>query len=379
MSNSVFIGCACVGYGNTVKDCTVNEIRFVIKTNIHSAHNWEWVDKSLASKTKMIINIESHTRGWSKGWESEANLRVFTESILTTLISKAYKSYGITLGKLKRFCRLTFDNEADEIYSPYEYGYYLDIFHSQVAGRFDIGAGNFSNNRKDYYEYICRVHKTSFNILDIHMQTGWETKSKIAENAKWYRDLATKYVKCISCTEANDTRNNIWTASGFDILHYQLVKAIEIGCEDFCTIFIKQPDDGRYANQSFIRNNGSKSSYWDSFKKMIADNKPNPIPEPIIIKEEDMELKLLGLNHIRKGQQIKWLQDILLNDYKVPNPGGIDGKLGTMTDKQIRDYQEEKELKIDGIVGENTTMKLINESSDPKKWMRNLIIYMAYE
>ncbi|MBA7519134.1 hypothetical protein ES705_11209 [subsurface metagenome] len=377
---SIFIGSSCCGYGNTVSDCTVNEIRFVIKTDIHSAHNWEWVDRSLASRTKMIINIESHTRGWNKGWESEANLRSFTEEILTTLIAKAYNNYGITLGKLKRFCRLTFDNEANEIYSPYEYGYYLDIFYSQVAGRFDIGAGNFGNNRKDYFEYICRVHKTSFSILDIHMQNGWETKSKIAENAKWYRELATKYVKRISCTEANDTRNNIWTASGFGILHYQLVKAIEIGAEDFCMIFIKQPDDGSYANQSFIRNNGSKSPYWDSFKKMIGDNKPVPIIiEPIIISEEDMELKLLGLNHTRKGQQVKWLQDILLNDYKVPNSGGIDGKLGEMTDKQIRDYQEEKELKIDGIVGENTTMKLINESSDPKKWMRNLIIYMSYE
>ena len=92
-----------------------------------------------------------------------------------------------------------------------------------------------------------------------------------------------------------------------------------------------------------------------------------------------MELKLLGLAYTKTGQQVKWLQDILLNDYKVPNPGGIDGKLGSLTDKQIRDYQEEKELKIDGIVGEQTTMKLINESSNPKKWIINLQIYMAYE
>jgi len=371
----IYIGGSCVGYGNTTPDTTVNEIRFV--QDERPPINWNAVDMSLRNRIKMIINLSSYGNGTNRGWHSEANLRTFTEKILTILISKA-SNYGITLGKLKRFCRLTFDNEANEIYSPYEYGYYLDIFYSQVAGRFDVGAGNFGNNRKDYFEYICRVHKTSFNILDIHMQTGWETKSKIAENAKWYRELATKYVKRISCTEANDTRNNIWTASGFDILHYQLVKAIEIGCEDFCVIFIKQPDDGNYANQSFIRNDGSKSPYWDSFKKMIADNKPAPIPE-FIIEEEDMELKLLGLNHTRKGQQVKWLQDILLNDYKVPNLGGIDGKLGEMTDQQIRDYQEEKELAVDGIVGENTTMKLINESSDPKKWMRNLIIYMAYE
>ncbi|GAH82258.1 unnamed protein product, partial [marine sediment metagenome] len=197
---SIFIGGSCVIYGDTTPDTTVNEIRFV--QDERPPINWNAVDMSLTNKIKMIINLSSYGNGHNRGWHNEANLRTFTESVLTTLISKAYNNYGITLGKLKRFCRLTFDNEANEIYSPYEYGYYLDIFYSQVASRFDIGAGNFGNNRKDYYEYICRVHKTSFNILDIHMQNGWETKSKIAENAKWYRDLATKYVKCISCTEA---------------------------------------------------------------------------------------------------------------------------------------------------------------------------------
>lgn len=375
---SIFIGSSCCGYGNTVSDCTVNEIRFVIKTDIHSAHNWEWVDKSLASRTKMIINIESHTRGWSGGWESEANLRSFTESILTTLIAKAYNNYGITLGKLKRFCRLTFDNEANEIYSPYDYGRYLDIFYSQVAGRFDVGAGNFGNNRKDYYEYICRVHKTSFNILDIHMQTGWETKSKIAENAKWYRELATKYVKRISCTEANDTRNNIWTADGFGILHYQLVKAIEMGCEDFCTIFIKQPDDGKYANQSFIRNNGSKSPYWDSFKKMIADNKPIEI-KPIILGDEDMKLKVLQLNS--RGNQVRWLQEILEEEYHFENTGGYDGIYGAKTYDQVKAYQTANGLVPDGIIGKLTTFNLIMKANyrTPEFWKTKLQVYMAYE
>jgi len=376
---SIYMGGSCIGYGDTTIDTTVNEIRFVIKTDIHSAHNWEWVDKSLANKTKMIINIESHTRGWSKGWESEANLRSFTESILTTLIAKAYNNYGITPGKLKKFCRLTFDNEANEIYSPYEYGYYLDIFYSQVAGRFDIGAGNFGNNRKDYYEYICRVHKTSFNILDIHMQSGWETKSKIVENAKWYRELATKYVKRISCTEANDTRNNIWTASGFDILHYQLVKAIEIQCEDFCMIFIKQPDDNKYANQSFIRNNGSKSPYWDSFKKMIIDNKPEPIPEPIIESEEEMKLKILQKGS--KGNQVRWLQEILEEEYGFENEGGYDGIYGTKTYEQVKAYQTANELVPDGKIGKLTTFNLIVRATNcvSNYWFKKLQIYMAYE
>jgi len=364
---SIFIGGSCIGYGNTTPDTTVNEIRFVIKTDIHSAHNWEWVDKSLASRTKMIINIESHTRGWSKGWESEANLRRFTEEILTTLIAKAYNNYGITLGKLKKFCRLTFDNEANEIYSPYEYGYYLDIFYSQVGGRFDIGAGNFGNNRKDYFEYICRVHKTSFNIIDIHNQNGWETKSKIAENAKWYRELATKYGKRISCTEANDTRNNIWTADGFGILHYQLVKAIEIGCEDFCTIFIKQPDDGKYANQSFIRNNGSKSPYWNSFKKMITDNKPKSIPEPIIERKDGMIIQTQTINNYER--YLANLENELLWKLGYLKKEDITWSITQKTVDALKEFQTNivnkyPNIIIDGKCGRQTFRYLIQEIPD---------------
>lgn len=370
---STFIGDSCGGWSSTTPDTTVNEIRFVQSTR-HDPICWNIVEMSLTHRIKMIINVDSYGDGTNRGWHSEANLRVFTEAILNQLIHRAYM-HGISYSQLKRFCRFTLDNEANEIYSPYSYGYYLDIFHSQIAGRFDIGAGNFGNNRKDYYEYICRVHQTSFNVLDIHMQAGWETKSKIRDNAKWYRELATKYGKRLSCTEANPTTNDIWTAGGFDILHYQLKKAIEIGCEDFCLVFIKMDrDQPKYKKLSFIYR-GQVNPYWNSFKQIIKDNKPIEI-KPIIISEEDMILKVLQKGS--KSNQVKWLQDILLNDYHVPNPGGIDGIFGNQTDKQVRDYQEKKELVIDGKVGVNTTMKLVNESSDPKKWMRNLIIYMAY-
>jgi len=373
---SIYIGGSCVGWGSTTLDTTVNEIRFVQSTRHHPI-DWNTVEMSLANKIKMIINIDSYGDGHNRGWHSEFNLRNFTEEIITELLRRSNNS-GITHNQLRKFCRLTFDNEANEIYSPHSYGLYLDIFYNQVNGRFDVGAGNFGNNRTDYYEYILQNHRNSFEILDIHLQNGFETLTKIDQNIGWYGGMAKQYGKRISCTEANDTNNNLWSDYGYMILKHQLEKAKEIGCEDFCMVFIKMDRESPNYRKISFNYHGDVNPRWNKFKRLIKDNKPIPIPEPII-EEEDMKLELLGLNYVKKGQQVKWLQDILLNDYQVPNPGGIDGKLGSMTDKQIRDYQEEKELEIDGIVGEQTTMKLINESSDPKKWMRNLQVYMAYE
>ena len=90
-----------------------------------------------------------------------------------------------------------------------------------------------------------------------------------------------------------------------------------------------------------------------------------------------MKLKVLQFGS--KGNQVKWLQKILLIDYEVPNPGGIDGSFGKLTEQQVKDWQEEKEIKIDGKVGLETTTKMLEESSDPKKWMRLLQILIAYE
>jgi len=374
---STFIGDACGGWSSTTPDTTVNEIRFVQSTR-HDPISWNIVEMSLANRIKMIINVDSYGDGTNCGWHSEANLRTFTEAILNQLIHRAYM-HGISYSQLKRFCRFTLDNEANEIYSPYSYGYYLDIFHSQVNGRFDIGAGNFGNNRKDYYEYICRVHQTSFNVLDIHMQAGWETKSKIRDNAKWYRELATKYGKRLSCTEANDTNNNIWTADGFDILHYQLKKAIEIGCEDFCMVFIKMDrDQPKYKKLSFIYR-GQVNPYWETFKQMIKDNKPVPnIIEPIIMGDDDMILVTMkrGVKH----PGVRWLQQILEEDYDVANDyGKYDGDFGAATERQVKAYQKKIGVEETGIIRATDVIKIYEESSEPAIWFKRLNVHASYQ
>jgi len=195
--------------------------------------------------------------------------------------------------------------------------------------------------------------------------------------------MATARGKKYIITEGGSWFKSYFSLEGFTVIKNMILKAKYHGYEAVCIVALDN-NGATNPNLGFRRFNYNYSTlletspYWQDFIN-LANREGKKYQSEIIISEEDMELKLLGLAYTKTGQQVKWLQDILLNDYKVPNPGGIDGKLGSMTDKQIRDYQEEKELKVDGIVGEQTTMKLINESSDPKKWIINLQIYMAYE
>jgi len=382
---SIYIGGSCVGWGDTTPDTTVNEIRFV-QSERHHPIDWLAVEMSLANKIKMIINIDSYGDGHNRGWHSEFNLRNFTEEIITELLRRSNNS-GITHNQLRKFCRLTFDNEANEIYSPHSYGLYLDIFYNQVNGRFDVGAGNFGNNRTDYYEYILQNHRNSFEILDIHLQNGFETLTKIDQNIGWYGGMAKQYGKRISCTEANDTNNNLWSDYGYMILKHQLEKAREIGCEDFCMVFIKMDRESPNYRKISFNYHGDVNPHWNKFKRLIADNKPIPIPEPII-EEEDM--KLINLKPGSKGGQVRWLQEILMIEYGYPNDyeNPFDGAYGNFTKEQVLQYQEDNGLNQDGIVGVNTTLDLIFDVDEKPAiarvkstdyWDKRLKILIAFD
>ena len=371
---SIYIGGSCVGWGSTTPDTTVNEIRFV-QSERHHPIDWNTVEMSLANKIKMIINIDSYGDGSDRGWHNELNLRSFTEEIIRELLRRANNS-GINHSYLKKFCRLTFDNEADEIYAKEQYAHYLGIFYSQVNKRFDVGAGNFNGHRTDYHNYICK--NSPFEVIDIHLQKDFETKSKVDKNIYWYRDLAKRYGKRLSCTEANPTSNDIWTPGGFELLHHQLKRSIEIGCEDFCTVFIKQPDEDKYANLSFILNNGKINPYWDKFKKIIKDNKPiQTIPEPIIEGDEDMILVTMKRGVIHPA--VRWLQQILEKDYGVVNDyGKYDGDFGAATERQVIAYQKKIGLEQTGIIRATDVIKIIEDSSDSNLWYKRLTIYASY-
>jgi len=325
---------------------------------------WGVTQKALNNGIYLIFNI-----CWEKEYNpTDEQWRYRVEDVIQKLIS---------YGGNKNNCRITIINEPMGKLTKEKYAHLINIAYSQIRGRFLVGSGNeeflLAQAKGNMYEYI--LNHSNFDILDIHIQGSCLKESGCSKWTNLALNWATSHGKILDCTEAN--YSDVAKESGYKTLLMQLKYAERIGCINFPIVFIGLSNEDKYRWLSFIYNGKVRSPYWNEYKQLMKAKVP--IPEPIIISEEDMELKLLGLNNTRKGQQVKWLQDILLNDYKVPNPGGIDGKLGSMTDKQIRDYQEEKELKVDGIVGEQTTMKLINESSDPRKWMRNLIIYMSYE
>jgi len=97
------------------------------------------------------------------------------------------------------------------------------------------------------------------------------------------------------------------------------------------------------------------------------------------IGEDDMKLYILKIGV--KGNFVRWLQEILEVEYGFENEyhGGWDGDFGTLTEKQVKAYQKEKELPVNGIIEMGIVINLINKSECPDYWMRKLQILMAYE
>ena len=102
----------------------------------------------------------------------------------------------------------------------------------------------------------------------------------------------------------------------------------------------------------------------------------------IIIINEDDDMKLNVLQKGSRGNQVRWLQEILEEEYGYENPGGADGIFGTLTDTQVKEYQTDTGITVDGIVGKQTMFSLIFCSGDHFNvdyWKTKLQIYMAYE
>lgn len=348
---------------------------YVVETRRFLDLHSEWYEiskKCIAEKKFLIVTLCIDKNNKLEYVPSEAQWCNFVEATVLQLLS---------LGANKYNCRIDIINEPRKYISKEKYAEFINIAYNQVRGRLPVGAGCDELIYMDMYQYISS--HTNFNTLVIHIQGACDTEDKTANLTNQALNLAISYKRSIDCNEANYFSINV--DKGYAGLKMNLKYAEKIGCRNFPIVFMNldksafEFNTDRWERLSFFVNSKLHSSYWDDFKNIIETKKPVPNIIKSIIEEEDMKLELLGLNYTKTGQQVKWLQDILLNDYQIPNPGGIDGKLGTLTDKQIRNYQEEKGIKIDGIVGENTTIKLINESSNPEEWMRNLQIYMGYK
>jgi len=361
---SIRIGGGCVGrYALNTKDMSTAEIR-LLQNNEHK-QSWSQIDMCLKNNIFFIVNIDTYMTG-GRWLPNDAQLRAFTEDTVAKLRNR---------GATKKDCRFTWDNEPMEYSDVGNYLHRLEVIHDQLVGRFDLGAGNenmpLGRDKGLYVALAQRQHL--YEVFDIHTQNGFNTNHNIWSNINYYKGLKNQYnIKRISCTEGSAFFK---LPSQYSLLLEQLKACESIGCEDFCFVFadwITNNVENENGMSMCIDGVPKDLAIYNDLVRIVKEKKPI---EPI--EEDDMELVNLKIGS--KNNQVKWLQDILLNEYQVPNPGGIDGAFGPQTDQQVRDYQEEYDLTIDGIVGLNTTMKLINESSDPKKWYRNLVIYVSFK
>jgi len=363
------IGASCVSkFGRYTHDVTVCEIR-----NIVGEENrfWNDVRDCLNHNIYVIVNIDM----WKDGGHyrpNEKDWRIRVDSIVSIMMA-----FDPTATKW----RITIENEPMKYHSKEKYAWYVNLAYDQIKNKRGyrqvlIGAGNEEYDlaiaKDNMYEYICQY--CNFDILDIHIQSSCISPDSIEAKCNFWKDLASRYKKRISCTEANWF--DVATSNGYGMLLKQLIKAEEIGCEDFCMVFIALNSLNNYRWLSFIYDNKCRNwNNWLDFIRIINEKKPKPKPKPI----GDDDMKLTNLKRGSKGNQVLWLQEVLELEYGFENEGGFDGIFGAKTEAQVKEYQRANGLIVDGIVGKQTTADLINNSGNPNYWMRKLQIYMAFE
>ena len=88
----------------------------------------------------------------------------------------------------------------------------------------------------------------------------------------------------------------------------------------------------------------------------------NPFAKPATNVTSEANAKKTGCrNYISKGEAVEWVQyELCKNGYQseIDDCGGIDGDCGSGTVKCIKDFQEKKNLEVDGICGPETRKAL---------------------
>jgi len=103
---------------------------------------------------------------------------------------------------------------------------------------------------------------------------------------------------------------------------------------------------------------------WNKLVQMV-EQYSNNLPEMQPETGEEMKLEILKVGS--RGVKVKYVQESLQDlGYKV---GPIDGIFGNLTEAGVREYQQEHDLKVDGVVGLQTIESLL--TNDPN----NLIFF----
>ncbi|MFA5560052.1 MAG: peptidoglycan-binding domain-containing protein [Methanofastidiosum sp.] len=362
------------------------------------------IGSSCALSIPMVIGYVAETRiltDCSSHWEEVARYCIDNDIylIVTPCINDGYNhakipsneewtkliantcSYLKSIGANHNNTRLSIINEPMKFCTKEKYAELINmavpITHSYG---FKVGAGNeefiTAQARGNMYQYI--LSHCQFDILDIHIQGSCDTKEK----TEYWTNTARSWTdKQIDCTEA--FYSDIGTWNGWQLLLTQLSNAERIGCKNFCNVFNNLDQSAfplntdNWKRLSFCVNGKQRSPYWQDWLKIIEQKAPVPNIINLISEEEDMKLEILRLGS--KGNQVKWLQEILEIEYGFENEGGFDGIYGVKTEAQVKAYQSANRLLVDGKVGKDTIFDLIIKSEMPDYWWKKLLIYMAYE
>ena len=254
---------------------------------------------------------------------------------------------------------------------------------------------NAANARIKHYPTI--MGNDEYNMLDWNYMLDHDTSdilgvhplSSLGYPPNWqtiinWATMATARGKAYMITEGGSWFKQYMTADGWKVIKDTIIKAKELGYLATLIVLLDMNEGDYNPKVGFrwfdkpFKNIQKTSDYWSSFINLV-NGYGNKYIAPI---EEDEEMKLVNLKIGSKGNQVKWLQEILEIEYGYENTGGYDGAFGQITDTQVRQYQTDMGITIDGIVGKGTTFELIEKAGEhfsSAYWNTKLEVWMRFE
>ena len=335
------IGGSCGGrYSRPIIGITSYENR-ILQNNEHT-YFWEDSEFCIRNKIYLIVNIDSYITG-GRWHPTNQQLRDFTIATKNQLKS---------IGANKYNCRFTCDNESEEWDNFGNYCNRVRVIHDALNGEFDLGAGNFGTNARSWYDSLANLYNQGYyEVFDVHYQRGLDDSNDISAFSNWILSLKNTYgLKRIAVTEGNNFYN-VSTQQGHELLKFQISEAERIGCEDFCFVYANWMHNGIESddNMSYNYNFNPVSSYWQDMLNLIQSKKPIEI-----LEVEDMKLE----RYYYKGRDPKLIKDdikgygimFLRACFGLTHSAVFDDALVN----KVKQYQAEKGLLVDSIVGPQT-------------------------
>ena len=124
--------------------------------------------------------------------------------------------------------------------------------------------------------------------------------------------------------------------------------------------------EGNTSGASGVIPNGGgvcRKTYYRTYSAICGYGRP----DYSLVKESATEARSsvsVTLGMVRKGNKgadIKSIQTLLIHKHGIScGAYGADGDFGSATDKAVRQFQQQRKLEVDGIVGSETWKALIN-------------------